>query len=126
MEVRTLRLQLRAFGVPPTAAVVELNVLTPGERLKRAGIIFGIGLTAALIALPIPLVHLFFVPGALLAGTLIAAVRLRQDEIFRSAAGACPFCGAEQRFTVMGRFKLPKNLHCESCGRPLTLEGSTT
>ena len=106
--------------------MVELDVLTSGERMKRAGVIFGAGLIAALIALPIPLVHFVFVPGALVAGVVLAAVRLRQEEIFRSASGACPYCGAEQRFTVMGPFKLPKKLHCGSCQRQLSLEGSTT
>ena len=126
MEGRTLELQLRAFGADPTAARVELDVLTTGERVRRAGTIFGVGLIAALIALPIPLVHFVFVPGALAAGIVLAAVRLRQGEIFRSARGACPYCAAEQSFTVMGRFTLPKKLHCGSCHRQLALEGSTT
>jgi hypothetical protein len=126
MEVRTLHLQLRAFGADPALGVVELDVLTSGERLKRAGLTFGAGLIAALIALPIPLVHFVFVPGALTAGIAIGIVRLRQGEVFRGASGACPYCAVQQRFTVMGPFKLPKKLHCGSCQRQLTLEDTTT
>lgn len=126
MEVRFLELPLRAFGVKPTAARVELNVLTPYDRLKRAATILGISLIAAMIAIPIPLVHLVFVPGVLVAGIVLSIVRLRQGEIFRSASGHCPYCATEQRFTVIGRFKLPKTLHCEACHRQLVLEGSTT
>ncbi len=125
MEVRTLQLQLRAFGAEPTPAVVELDVLSRGERLKRAGVTLGAGVVAALIALPIPLVHFVFVPGALTAGIAVGAVRLRQEEVFRRATGACPYCAVDQRFTVMGSFKLPKKLHCASCQRQLTLEGPT-
>jgi hypothetical protein len=126
MEVRTLTLQLRTFGAAPTRALVELEVLTTAERVKRAGMIFGAGLIAALIALPIPLVHFVFVPGALMAGIVLAGVRLRQGEIFRGAVGACPSCGTEQRFTIMGLVKLPKKLYCASCQRELMLEGPTT
>lgn len=121
-----MELRLKAFGADPTAVVVELDVLNSGERLKRAAMILGAGLVAALIALPIPLVHFVFVPGALAAGIILAALRLRQEKIFRSASGACPYCGAEQQFTVMGQFKLPKKLHCGSCQRQLSLEGPTT
>ena len=126
MEIRLLELPLRAFGAKATAARVELNVLTPTDRLKRAATILGVSLIAATIALPIPLVHFVFVPGVLLAGIVLSIVRLRQAEIFRSASGPCPYCATEQRFTVMGRFRLPKKLHCEACHRQLVLEGSTT
>ena len=126
MEVRFLELPLKAFGAKPTAARVELDVLTPADRLKRAATILGISWIAAIIALPIPLVHLVFVPGVLVAGIILSIVRLRQGEIFRSASGPCPYCGTEQKFTVMGRFRLPKKLHCQACRRQLALEGSTT
>jgi hypothetical protein len=126
MEVRSLELPLRAFGAQPTAARVELDVLTPSDRLKRAATILGISLVAATIALAIPLVHFVFVPGALVAGVVLSIVRLRQGEIFRSASGRCPYCATEQKFTVMGQFRLPKTLHCLACHRELVLEGSTT
>jgi hypothetical protein len=125
MEVRTVELSLRGFGSAPTTALVELDILTRAERFKRAASIFAAGLIAALIALPIPLVHFVFVPGALTAGVALGAMRLRQDEIFRSASGPCPYCAAEQRFTVMGRFKLPKKLHCEYCQHALMLVDPT-
>ncbi len=126
MEVRLLELPLRAFGAESTAAHVELDVLTPADRFKRAAKILGISLVAALIALPIPLVHFVLVPGALVAGIVLSGVRLRQGEIFRSASGRCPYCATEQSFMVMGRFRLPKQLHCKACHRQLMLEGSTT
>ncbi len=126
MESRTLRLHLRTFGTRPTAALVELDVLTRSERMKRAGTTLGASLVAALIALPIPLVHFVFVPGALAAGIIVAAMRLRQEEIFHRATGPCPSCATEQDFMVAGIFRLPKKLHCGSCHRELTLEATTT
>ena len=126
METRTLELRLRGFGAEPRPALIELDILSAAERAKRAAMTFGAGLLAALIALPIPLVHFVFVPGALATGAALGAMRLRQQEIFRNARGSCPYCGAEQRFTVLGRFKLPKKLHCESCHQQLILEEPTT
>ncbi len=122
MEVRRVELPLTGFGVSPTTAIVELQQLSKGERVKRAGVSFGLGLLLALIALPIPLVHFVLVPASLLAGTVLGLVRARQDQIIRTAQGSCPFCGAEQRFTTSARFKLPKKLNCDVCHRQLLLE----
>ena len=126
MEVRSLQGILRGFGVKPSVAHIELNTLTPADRFKRAATIFGLGLVLALIALPIPLVHFILVPGALLVGAVLAIIRLGQAEVFRTATGRCPFCGKDQRFSVMGRFRLPKKLYCSSCQRQLLLEEPTT
>jgi hypothetical protein len=126
MEIRTLEVPLRGFGAQPSHACVEFATLTLADRLKRAATIFGLGLLLALIAIPIPLVHLILVPGALLLGTALAAVRLSQRDIFQTAHGRCPFCGTDQSFSVMGRFRLPKRLYCASCQRELMLEEPTS
>lgn len=126
MEVQSIELSLKGFGAPATQAQVEFYRLSPGERLKRAAVILGAFLIAAVIFLPVPLVHLVIVPGALVLGIVFALVRLRQREIFRSIVGRCPFCGAEQRFTALGRFRVPKTLNCSTCQRQLVLEGPTS
>lgn len=126
MEVRSREFPLRGFGAQPTPAHVELATLTLSERLTRAATALGLSLILALIAIPIPLVHFVLVPGALLLGAVFAIVRWRQREIFRAARGRCPFCGTAQNFTVMGRFSLPKTLHCASCQRELVLENPTS
>ncbi|MGH8474068.1 MAG: hypothetical protein ACREVJ_16830, partial [Gammaproteobacteria bacterium] len=96
-------------------------MLTPAERMKRAAVAFGIFLLVAVIAIPIPLVHFVLVPAALVLGIGFAVARLRQSEIFRGVEGRCPFCATEQAFTAMGRFRLPKSLHCANCQRRLVL-----
>jgi hypothetical protein len=126
VEVQSMDLSLKGFGAPATQAHVEFYSLSPGERLKRAAVIFGAFLVAAVIFLPVPLVHLVIVPGALVLGVVFALLRLRQREIFRSVVGRCPFCGAEQRFTALGRFRVPKTLNCSSCQRQLVLEEPTS
>jgi hypothetical protein len=126
MEIRSLELPLHAFGVEPSHARVELGALSPADRVKRAAVIMGIGLAVAIIAIPIPLVHLVLVPAAVVLGIAFAMVRLSQREVFRHVQGPCPFCGTDQSFTVMGRFRLPKKLFCASCRQELMLEGPTT
>ncbi|MGH7681731.1 MAG: hypothetical protein ACRENN_07055 [Candidatus Eiseniibacteriota bacterium] len=104
--------------------MVDIAVLSGVDRLKRAGIILGISLAVALIAIPIPLVHFILVPGALIAGFILAGYRLTQSEIFQRVVGKCPFCGTEQTFPIMGKFRLPKGAYCSKCGRELSLDAS--
>jgi hypothetical protein len=122
VQLHSIELPLKGFGAPATVAQVEFYDLSAADRLKRAGTILGAGLLAAIIFIPVPLVHLIIVPAALVLGVLLALVRLRQGEIFRSVVGKCPFCGTEQRFTALGRFRIPKKLNCSSCKRQLILE----
>jgi hypothetical protein len=122
METRSLEVPLTGFGCAPTEARIVVEHLTPRERLKRAATVLGAGVVAALIALPIPLVHFLFVPGALLAGVVLAAIRMRQHDVFRSAEASCPYCGSEQRLGLAGKvFRLPRAVHCHSCHRSLEL-----
>jgi|SRR5919112_719645 hypothetical protein len=122
MEVRSLELPLTGFGVASTSAHVEFLDLSYSDRLKRGAVALGLGLAVAVIALPIPLVHLILVPAALVLGIVFGLVRLQQRQVFRTVHASCPFCGNEQSFTVMGRFKLPKQLSCGLCHRQLLLK----
>ncbi len=122
MSTQTVTAMLRGFGAPATAATLVVERLTVRQRVLRAASVFGLGLAAAAIALPIPLVHFVLVPGSLLAGIVLGAVRLTQREIVQSAEGACPFCGTSQRLGLAGRkFQLPRRVHCTTCGRELDL-----
>jgi hypothetical protein len=123
MPTHSLSARLTGFGVPATAAALVVEELTPRQRFTRAGAAAGVGLAAALIAIPIPLVHFVLVPGSLLIGAIVAARRLGQREIFRSAEGPCPFCGTTQRLGLAGQaFRLPRRLHCATCGQELDLD----
>lgn len=122
MNSRSLTVPLTGFGCAPTQATLVVARLTPRERVARSGRVVGAGLLAALIALPIPLVHLVFVPGAVLTGLTLGVLRVRQREIFESAEAPCPYCGTTQRLGLAGRaFRLPRVVHCISCGRELDL-----
>lgn len=124
VETRCFEVSLKGFGRAPTRAQVVVGMLTLRERAARAAVVLGAGLALAVIALPIPLVHLILVPGALLLGITLAAIRVGQREIFRSAEGVCPYCGARQRLGLAGRvFRLPREVFCSNCQRALDLGG---
>ena len=124
MESRTLTIALRGFGCEPTTARVTVMPLNGRQRLRRAAAVFGVGLLAALVALPIPIVHFFFVPAALIGGVVLAFLRLRQHEVVELAEGPCPCCGVAQPLGLAGgSLRLPRVVHCRSCGRSLELEG---
>jgi hypothetical protein len=123
MSTQTVNATLRGFGTPPSTATLVIEQLTPGQRLGRAGAALGLGVAAAAIALPIPIVHFVLVPGSLLVGLILAALRVSHGVIVRTAEGACPFCGTRQRLGLAGRkYRLPRRVHCSSCGQELDLE----
>jgi hypothetical protein len=119
---RTIGLQVKGFGAPPADARAEVADLSPAERLKRAAVVFGAFIAVAVIALPIPIVHFVVVPAGLLLAVTMGAWRLRESVVFRSVEGRCPLCGVEQRFPVLGRYRLPRTVDCQHCHRRLTLD----
>jgi hypothetical protein len=122
VTTKVLELGLHGFGASTVPARVEVAELEPTERIKRAAVVFGAFVAVAIVALPIPIVHLMLVPGALLLAVVLGGLRLRDRAIFRDVSGGCPFCGTQQQFPLFGRFRLPKDVHCANCGRKLTLE----
>ena len=123
MTTETVHARLRGFGVPPTSSTIVVEHLGLSRRLARAAVALALGVAAAAVARPIPIVHFVLVPGSLLLGLVFAGTRLTQRDVVRSAEGSCPFCGTRQWLGLAGRrFRLPRRVHCESCGRELDLD----
>jgi len=117
------RLSLKGFGVPAEQIVAVTRHLSLSQRLARGGRVFGLALTAALIMLPIPIIHIIGPPAAIVTGLVLGLRRLGEGEIFVSAEGECPFCHQHQRLGLAGsRFRLPCSLICSSCRQPLELD----
>jgi hypothetical protein len=125
MDTRSLEVPLRGVGAEPRTARIEIGLLTPADRFRRAVAAFGSGLAAAVLAVFIPIVHFVLVPTALLLGVVFGVRRLAQVETFRGGSGACPYCGTQQQLTLLGRFRLPKTVYCSSCQRELYLDNVT-
>ena len=121
MHTRSLELPLSGPGADPRTATIEISVLAPVERIKRAGAALGTGLVAAALAVFIPIVHFVLVPASLVLGIVFGVRRLGQTETFRGGTGVCPYCGTRQQLTLFGRFHLPKTVYCSACQRELYL-----
>lgn len=125
MTMRTARLTLSGFGVRPTVADAEIRSLAAGERFRRAGTVAGAGLVAALVTLPIPIVHFIFPPAALLTGLVLGARRVGQRELFHRVIGTCPFCGRSGRLGLTDSpVRLPRQLTCPDCRKTLELDAA--
>jgi hypothetical protein len=125
VNLRSLTLPLEGFGVAPTRAQVEIQILTTGERLRRGALGPAVGLGMALVTLPIPLVHLFFPPAALVAGVVLGVRRGLTRELFHRASGPCPFCAVDQRLGLTGSsYRVPRSVKCSHCLQPLTLQAA--
>jgi hypothetical protein len=123
MSLRPVSLALKSFGYPPSRAEILVRQLSARERLRRAGILFAAGLGVALVALPIPLVHLVLPPAALVLGLAGGLRRLGQAEVFERAEAECPSCHTRQRLNLTGSaFRLPQRITCSHCLQPLRLE----
>ena len=123
--VRTVALELREWGSGPVgAAEARIDLLGLGRRLFRGLIPVLLALIAALLLLPVPLMHLAGIP-LLAIGLYFGYRNARSREVFRSASGTCPSCNEQtDLFVGFGRppFKLPIKTSCASCWRNLTLE----
>lgn len=118
-------LRLTGFGVPATPVEAQSRDLTMRDRMVRGAKALGMALLAALIMLPIPIIHIVGPPLALLIGLVMGARRLGEGTIFVAAEGECPFCHTSQRLGLTGsRFRLPVEITCRSCRQPLQLEAA--
>jgi hypothetical protein len=113
---------LTAFGSPPTPATAKVLVQTPGDRFVRMATGFGAGAGLALISVVIPVAHFILVPAFLATGIGLAVTRAREDTRLLGLHGTCPRCGAEQDFTVSGRFTAARSLDCPKCHTNLSLD----
>lgn len=116
-------LGITGIGTPTLPATTEVRTLSAPERLRRAALAPALGVGVALIVLPIPIVHLFVPPLALIGGVAVGVRRLGQRELFVSVRGTCPCCGTEQSFGLSGaRYRVPQELKCRSCLQLLQLD----
>ncbi len=120
MSQRTLRAS--TYGKPPSSVTAELTEYDRGQRMGRAARISLPLLAGALLFVPVPGVHLFAVPGFLIAAIVFGLRRLREGSTVDSLSGDCPACSTEQTFPAQGSLALPLTLRCPGCGEFLKIE----
>ena len=112
---------LSVFGAEPTEATATVLEQGPGRRAGRALAGLGMFWGAAAAAVFIPVAHWFLVPGLLLCGIAVAALRLREQRRLLGLRGTCPRCRAEADFPASGRFGGERDGVCPRCHARLRL-----
>ena len=113
---REQELRAECYGYEPGPVQVRITRYERADRLGRAARASLPLLGAALLSVPIPLLHLFAVPGFLIAAGVLGLRRLRQLEQAEDLRGPCPACAKVQAFPVPPRLVLPLTLRCPACG----------
>jgi hypothetical protein len=125
MKIIEVPVRIRASNGRSGGKGVALVAMPPLlRRIRKAGILFAIGLGGGLLFLPIPLIHLF---GLIffLAMSALAARRMISTSVLKGARGVCPSCGKEGSYFVgFGgkRLRWPVSASCPHCNVGLGLE----
>ena len=122
VESTSLPASIEIFGATPTSVVVSIVRQPLASRLARAAM--ALALPLAVAAVFIPLAHFVLVPGVLVAGGVIAAIRLREDWRLARVQGPCPRCGQPLDVAPGGRFQPRRTFECPHCLNTLTLVAS--
>ena len=112
---------LSAFGAPATPAVVVVQHRSLASRAGRAGLALGIAWLLAFPAIFLPVAHFVLVPGLIIGGVVLAAMRLAETRTLARVRGTCPRCKAALDLSPGGRYRLPRTVQCARCRNELTL-----
>lgn len=116
------RIAVTVRGAPGQECSAELNVerFSVVRRAKRSATTLAAFIAGAALAVPIPVVHLFAVPGLLVAAPVAALiVWLRRGRV--GGALRCPAC-AETIGLAEVPLVFPIERSCAKCGQPLFIE----
>ena len=117
------RLVASCYQREPTELRADVRELSSAERYRRAAASAGLLLLGALLALPIPVVHLVATPSFLVAAAVVATRTVRETSRYERVSGPCPACEADGELPVPPSAKLPITLPCPACGEFLTIAG---
>ena len=117
---------LEVFGANPVPATAVARHRSIASRLGRAGVGLAIAWLLAFPAIFLPVLHFVLVPGFVIGGVVLAAMRLREESTLARLEGTCPRCRAALDVTPGGRFRLPRSVQCPHCRNTLTLAAAAT
>ncbi len=115
---------LGCSGAEPTRVPGRLRVFSAGQRALRAAGWLGLGLVAAAVMLPIPIIHLLGIPLVLLVGIGAAIRQTRSVARLAPMKVTCPKCGEPNSIGGGIGFRTetgPIERRCEACRRGQTL-----
>jgi hypothetical protein len=122
--VSSHRFALAGYAPQPSEAVVEIEELGKGRRVRRALGGAAAWLGAGVVCVFIPIAHFVLVPFCLVMAFVTGMRRMAQGQIVTAAHGRCPDCGAEQELDLKGPWGGLKDLTCRQCQRPMRMSVS--
>jgi hypothetical protein len=120
-DTTEVQVTLSAFGAPVTSGVAVVLHRSPASRAGRAGVALGIAWLLAFPAIFLPVAHFVLVPGLIVGGVVLAAMRLAETRTLARVRGVCPRCKATLDLSPGGRYRLPRAVQCVRCRNELTL-----
>lgn len=112
---------LSVFGAPATPAVATVQHRSFASRAGRAAVALGVAWLLAFPAIFLPVAHFVLVPGLIVGGVVLAAMRLAETRSLARVQGVCPRCQARLDLSPGGRYRLPRAVQCTRCRNELTL-----
>jgi|SRR5689334_7836312 hypothetical protein len=113
--------QLTGYSPTPAQAKVTIRSFDRRERVRRALKGLATFWGAALGSVFIPVAHFLLVPSFALYGAYTFFERLGARQVVTTAEGTCPDCGKTQKLETGGRWRLPRDVACRYCQRPLRI-----
>jgi len=120
-ETLEVPVTLEIFGASPSRALAIVRRRSLASRTGRAILALGAAWLLAVPAIFFPVLHFVLVPGLVVGGVVVAAMRLREDRTLARVQGICPRCRVTLDLTPGGRFRLPRPVRCGHCRNELTL-----
>lgn len=112
---------IRGYGERDSAAEIVTRHFGRQARLWRAAAGLATSWGAAGLSVFIPVAHFLLVPGFLVFGMWLSWTRLHRSILIIDARGACPDCGTDSDFDLIGMSRIPTQVTCGGCRRVLTL-----
>ncbi len=123
MTNKQLELSAEHYGSESTVIQADTVFYPTPVRLRRAAWVFFPLLLAAILVLPIPVLHLVAVPAFLVFAVVLGLRRLREEWAWIRVRGPCPACRQPQEFDTPSVPVMPITVACPGCGEFVKIQG---
>jgi len=102
-------------------AIMHYTVYSAADRTRRAIFaLVGCWVIAA-CSVPIPIAHFVLVPSFLIAGPVLAFLRLKMGESKENVVGICPRHNGEVTIKLENTDEIPRYTYCPECSGSLKI-----
>ncbi len=113
--------QIKCDEQPHGEGILHVTRYDKKERSKRALTMLGLCWLAAAGSIPIIIAHWVLVPGFLIAGPVLAYIRMNQAIVKEGISGKCPVQDQDIKIDMDPSENLPKWTYCPACKKSIQL-----